>query len=59
MRLPAALRRLLRRGKSPWPGTPAPPARDSPYSRYFTADLTPEQIARRLRGQEPDDKPGR
>ncbi len=59
MRLPAALRRLLRRGESPRPGTPAPPARDNPYSRYFTADLTPEQIARRLRGQEPDDKPGR
>ncbi len=59
MRLPAVLRRLLGHGKNPRPGTPAPPARDNPYSRYFTADPAPDEIARRLRGQKPDGKPGR
>lgn len=53
MRPAAALRRMLarlvrRRGEQP------PPTRDNPYGRYFTADPTPDQIARRLRRDGPD-----
>lgn len=48
MKLPAVLRRLLARRKKR-DGVPRP-VRDNPYSRYFSADPTPDQIARRLRG---------
>lgn len=51
-RLAAALRALL--GRPPRrPAPPASPARDNPYARYFTADPTPAQIARRLRQAPP------
>ncbi len=53
MKPAAALRRILARLTRR--GVPrAAPARDNPYSRYFTADPTPDQIARRLRRDERD-----
>lgn len=49
----AALRRMLARLARRRPGRHTP-ARDNPYGRYFTADPTPDEIARRLRRDGPD-----